>query len=55
VNWDLKGTSVAAGDFIWHWGLPARTKFLYAGVSVPTDRMLPLRPIWPGFAINTVF
>jgi hypothetical protein len=55
ANWDMKGPRVAARDYGWQWSLPAHTTFLYAGATVPTDRMLPLRPIWPGFAINTVF
>jgi hypothetical protein len=33
------------------WNLPPQLLF----VSFPQDRIIPLSPIWPGFAINTVF
>ena len=29
--------------------------FVRGGPSHPTGRVLPFRPIWPGFAINTLF
>ena len=41
----------AQQDVLWKWYKTTKLNWIH----VQQDRLLPLRPIWPGFAINTVF
>ncbi len=46
--WITPGVKKIQSDSLWHTGLP-----MPAPDGPPL--LLPLRPIWPGFAVNTVF
>ncbi len=51
---DWLGAPVSNAGWSHAWGLPPGS-VVRGGMTYGTPRALPLRPIWPGFAINTVF